>query len=113
VFKDLSKWRVFLLTWLILLGLSTLTTYQHHLIDIVTGAILSHISFIIIPYHKNDPAYQNFRVANYYFLSGLILCTVALLVNKYVGNEGLLFFLPALVMIIVGFLYQKKKIHAQ
>lgn len=107
VFKELSKWRIFLMIWLILLGISTLTTYQHHLIDILTGAILAHISFIIIPYRKNDLEFRNFRLANYYFLSGWIFISAALLFNKYIGNGGFLFFLPALVTIILGYHYQK------
>lgn len=109
VFKYLSRWRrIFLMVWLILLGISTLTTYQHHLIDILTGAILAHISFIIIPYRKHDPEYRNLRVANYYFLSGWILISAALLLSKYIGNGGLILFLPALATIIAGYYYQKK-----
>jgi hypothetical protein len=93
--------------WLILLVISTLTTYQHHVIDILNGAILAHLSFIIIPYRKNDPEYRNFRVANYYFLFGWIFILAALLLNKYRGNEGFILFLPALVTIIIGYRYQK------
>lgn len=107
VFKELSKWRIFLMIWLILLGISTLTTYQHHLIDIVNGAILAHISFIIIPYRKNDPEYRNSHVANYYFLSGWILILAALTLYKYMGNEGLILLLPAVVTMIIGYRYQK------
>jgi hypothetical protein len=107
VFKDLSKWRTFLMIWLILLGISTLTTYQHHVIDILNGAILAHLSFIIIPYRKNDPEYRNFRVANYYFLLAWIFISAALLLNKYIGTEGFILLLPALVTIIIGYRYQK------
>ncbi len=108
VFKDLSKWRIFLMIWLILLGISTLTTYQHHMMDILTGAILAHLSFIIIPYRRHDPTYRNLRTANAYFLAGLIFTLAALLCHKYVGTEGLILLLPALVMIIAGYCYQKK-----
>jgi membrane-associated phospholipid phosphatase len=109
VFKELSKWRIFLLIWLILLGISTLTTYQHHLIDILNGAILAHLSFIIIPYQKNNPEYRNFRMANYYFLSGWLLISAALLLNKFIGTEGLMLLLPALATIAIGYHYQKNK----
>lgn len=109
VFKDLSRWRFFYMIWLIFLGISTLTTYQHHLIDILMGAILAHISFIIIPYRKNDLKYKNLRSANYYYLSGWILISAALLLYHYVSNEGLILLLAALAMIIVGFDHQKNK----
>lgn len=107
VFRELSKWRIFLMVWLILLGISTLTTYQHHLIDILNGALLSHLSFIIIPYRKNDPEYRPFRIANYFFLSGWILISAALLLSKYIGTEGLLLLLPAAVTMTTGYFYQK------
>ncbi len=109
VFRDLSKWRNFLMIWLILLGISTLTTYQHHVIDILSGAILAHFSFIIIPYRKNDPEYRNFRLANYYFLAGWVFISAALLLNEYMGSGGLMFFLPALVTFVIGYLYQRNK----
>lgn len=107
VFKDLTKWRTFLLIWLILLGFSTLTTYQHHVIDILTGAILAHLSFIIIPYRKKDPKHRNCHLANYYFLSGWIFIAAGLLFHQYFGTEGLLFLFPALFTMIIGYLYQK------
>ena len=107
VFRDLSKWRISLMIWLILLGISTLTTYQHHLIDILTGAVLAHVSFIIIPYRKNDLKYRNFRLANYYFLSGWIFISAALFLNQYIGSKGLLLFLPASVTFIIGYHYQQ------
>lgn len=107
VFKDLTKWRLLVMICLILLGISTLTTYQHHTIDILTGSILAHVSFIIIPYRKNDPQYRNFRVANYYFLSGWIFILAALLFHEYVAAEGLLLLLPASVTIMIGYYLQK------
>ncbi|WP_170234707.1 phosphatase PAP2 family protein [Chryseobacterium hagamense] len=110
VFKELSKWRTFLMIWLILLGISTLTTYQHHLIDILNGSILAHLSFIIIPYRKNKPEYRNSRTANYYFLSGWILILSALLLNKYTGTKGLILLLLALATMIMGYYYQKKNV---
>lgn len=109
VFKDLSKWRIFLMVWLILLGISTLTTYQHHLMDILNGAVLAHLSFIVIPCHKTSPGYRNFRMANYYFLAGWLLISAALLFDKFVAAEGLILLLPALGMMITGYCYQKNR----
>ncbi|MXS70061.1 hypothetical protein GSF70_02385 [Flavobacteriaceae bacterium W22] len=109
VFKNLSKWRIHLMIWLILLGISTLTTYQHHFIDILTGSILAHISFIVIPYRKNDPKYRNLYLANYYFLSGWIFFSAALLLQYFVGKEGLILFVPSLASMILGYYCQLNK----
>lgn len=106
VFRDLSKWRIFLLINLILVGISTLTTYQHHVIDILTGAILAHICFIIIPDRKNNLIHSSLRFANYYYLSGWILTSVGLLIDHYIGKEGFIFLVPAAATMIIGYCYQ-------
>ncbi|MCW3166972.1 phosphatase PAP2 family protein [Chryseobacterium sp. 09-1422] len=106
VFRDLTKWRIFLMISLILVGISTLTTYQHHVIDILTGAIVAHISFLIIPYRKNKFEYRNFQFANYYFVSGWILISAGLLTDHYLGSEGFIFFLPAIATFMIGYYYQ-------
>jgi len=36
-----SKWRLYLYAWAVLLVASTLVTHQHHVLDVVTGAILA------------------------------------------------------------------------
>ncbi|REC62902.1 hypothetical protein DRF65_08780 [Chryseobacterium pennae] len=107
VFRTLQKGRTFLLLLLILLGFSTLTTYQHHGIDIITGAILSHISFIIFPYRKKDFQYRNFYVANFYFLSAWMFILAALLLNQFSGQPGLILLWPALMNFCIGYHYQK------
>ncbi|WP_082891154.1 phosphatase PAP2/dual specificity phosphatase family protein [Chryseobacterium glaciei] len=111
VFRNLKKWRIFLMIWLVAIGISTLTTYQHHLIDIISGTILAHISFIIFPYQKNNFLYRNFQVANFYFLLGWIIVSVSLLLYKFSHAYWLIFLWMALVMIIVGYQYQKNNIH--
>jgi len=107
VFRELSKWRIPLLITLILVGISTLTTYQHHFIDVLTGAILAHISFILIPDHKKSLKNHNFRTANYCFLSSLIFILATLLLSEYIGVEGFLLFLPAVVLALFGYCYKK------
>ena len=96
--------------WLILLGISTLTTYQHHSIDLITGSILAHLCFILFPYRKNDFLYRNDQVANVYFLSGWIMILAALLLNEFSGKFWLLLLWPALMSLWVGFQYQKNNI---
>lgn len=111
VFRNLKKWRMLLLFWLIALGISTLTTYQHHLIDIITGIILAHISFMVFPYQKNNFSYRNFQVANFYFLAGWIFVLTSLLLYKFSDESWLILLWPAFVMILIGYHYQKNNIH--
>ncbi|AYZ13758.1 phosphatase PAP2 family protein [Chryseobacterium arthrosphaerae] len=111
VFRNLKKGRTLVMIWLILLGISTLTTYQHHSIDLITGSILAHLCFILFPYRKNDFLYRNDQVANVYFLSGWIMILAALLLNEFSGKFWLSLLWPALMSLWVGFQYQKNNIY--
>lgn len=111
VFRTFKKGRNFIMLWLIFLGISTLTTYQHHFIDIITGTLLAHISFIVFPYHKKDFRYRNFHVANFYFLSGWMIILVALLLNQFSGPLGLLLLWPGIMTLFIGYHYQGNDIY--
>ncbi len=106
VFKDLSKWKTILMIAMILIGISTLTTYQHHLLDIATGSVLAHLSFIIIPYRKDEIAFRNLWLANFYFLSGWILILATLFIANHFGNSGLVLLLPAFIIFGLGYCCQ-------
>lgn len=111
VFRNFKKGKTLVMIWLILLGISTLTTYQHHSIDLITGSILAHLCFILFPYRKNDFLYRNDQVANVYFLSGWIMILAALLLNEFSGKFWLSLLWPALMSLWVGFQYQKNNIY--
>lgn len=112
VFRDFKKkWRNLFAIWLVLLGLSTLTTYQHHLMDVLTSAILAQISFIIFPRQRNNFQLRNFHIANYYFLGGWMITLLSLLLNEFVNYFYLILLWPSLVVFLVGYNYQKNNVH--
>ena len=67
-------WRGLSNGWFVLVGLSTLLTYQHHVMDVVAGFALgvSCIYFICEP-EPHPPVVTNRRVGSYYTAAALIL----------------------------------------
>jgi membrane-associated phospholipid phosphatase len=64
--------RVLLQAWLILAGVSTLTTYQHHFIDLPTGILAGVIAIGLFPMQPNSA-----RRLSAVYLAGSLLCGVA------------------------------------
>lgn len=79
-------WRAWVHIVAALIGLSVLTTFQHHFIDIPTGALVGFFCLWIWP--DNDtpplsrrffsPTVQHFRIARYYQLGAFVLAGLAL-----------------------------------
>lgn len=112
VFRNFNKkWRNVLAVWLVLLGLSTLTTYQHHLIDVLTGAILAQISFITFPAKENNFQLRNFHIANYYFLAGWLIALLSLILYEFYHPFYLILLWPSVILFLVGYHYQKNHVH--
>ena len=40
-------WRILIMLWFVLIGLSPVFTYQHHIIDIVGGFVLAGVGFLL------------------------------------------------------------------
>jgi protein-tyrosine phosphatase len=63
------------------IGLSVLTTFQHHFIDIPTGALVGCLAVWLFPLHEQTPIIQRsskrFKLAAYYFSTAVILATLA------------------------------------
>jgi hypothetical protein len=64
--------------WFSLIGLSTVLTYQHHVVDIVGGFVLAAFCFYLFPEAApRAPSARNLRVATYYGIGTLLTLAVA------------------------------------
>lgn len=108
VFRELkSKWRPVAAVWLVLVALSTLTTFQHHLIDVFTGSMLAHGAFIIIPSQPKGYGVRNLHVANCYFLVAWATLLTAFLLAEFYFSYWLNLSWLAAALFLVGFFYQR------
>lgn len=114
VFRGFAlRWRMLAGFWLILVGISTLTTFQHHLIDIFTGSILAHFSFIVFPIQPRGQTFRNLHVANFYFLGAWLTVFFSLLLADYYAMYWLHLCWLALAMFVMGYLYQRNVFDAE
>ena len=111
VFRELkAKWKPIAAVWLILVALSTLTTYQHHLIDVFAGSMLAHFTFIVFPSQQRSFGFRNLHAANFCFFAGWSTVTASFLLAEFYGSEWLNFNIIALIMFAVGYFYQRDMI---
>jgi protein-tyrosine phosphatase len=62
--------------WFSLICVSTLLTYQHHLVDVIGGFVLAVFCFYIVRETRvREAAMPNYRVGGYYF-AGAFVCLV-------------------------------------
>lgn len=67
-------WRIASNSWFFLVGLSTLLTYQHHFLDVVTGFALGVYCIYFIRKPEPDlPGTVNYRVGFYYTAGAVVL----------------------------------------
>ncbi|MGZ8899575.1 MAG: dual specificity protein phosphatase family protein [Limisphaerales bacterium] len=94
-------WRVASNVWFSLIGISTLLTCQHHVVDVAGGFALAALCFYVF---REEPAegvvIPNERVGSYYAIGGAVLVIIALLVPR-----ALILFWPALGMCLVAAAY--------
>jgi len=94
--------RVLCATWFVLIGLSTLVTYQHHVIDVAGGLALavpvcSLVGERTVRYQRS----RNVRVAGYYLFGAGSAVAVAAIVWPW----GAVLLWPALSLALVGSAY--------
>jgi hypothetical protein len=93
--------RGLLQAWLILAGVSTLTTYQHHFIDLPAGILVGVIAIALFPMEPN-PA----RRISAAYLSGSLLLAVAALRH---GRLGWLLLWPACALLVPAAAYATRR----
>ncbi len=70
--------RVLLCTWFILIGISTLLTWQHHVVDIAGGLMLAGFAFYFFRESRSRcPVTPNVRVGCYYTTGAVLVLTLA------------------------------------
>jgi protein-tyrosine phosphatase len=100
-------WRWLSGGWMVLMGLSTLTTYQHHFIDLPTGVWVGLLCLVLFPDQQaqvefaasRDP--RRIRIGAAYFAGFGLLAAAAYLV----GGAGWLLLWPAGSLLLVAGIY--------
>jgi membrane-associated phospholipid phosphatase len=96
--------RVAIMTWFVLIALSPVLTYQHHLVDIVGGFVLAGYCFYL--FHERTPALPvivNPRIGSYYAAGAAFL----VLLGAMFWPWGVLLIWPAIALGIVSIAYFK------
>lgn len=92
--------------WFALVGVSVLTTYQHHFVDIPTGALLGAFCLWLWPEHGPSPLAdvtptsdpRRRRLAARYAVAGIVVAAV----GRWSGGAGLWLFWPACSLWLVA-----------
>lgn len=103
-------WRWLLHGWFTLIGLSVLTTYQHHFIDLPTGALAGWFCIWLWPDHGRCPLLiarltrhrQRLKLAAYYGLGALVLAIPAFSLGE--GSLWLIWPAVSLAMVALNYL---------
>src|SRR5262245_562844 len=97
------KW--FIHGWFALMVMSPLLTWQHHLLDVATGAFLGQACMFVFPATRNRPltksATPNLRIASYYAIAASVFALLALMF----GSWYWLLMWPALSLALIATAY--------
>jgi protein-tyrosine phosphatase len=94
-------WHALVSIWFVLVAVSTIFTYQHHLIDILGGLVLGTWCFYLFPSDETVTGKRNRRVALYYASGVLALVGMSVLARPWT----LLLLWPALSLATVALAY--------
>ena len=102
-------WRYLLHGWFALIGLSVLTTWQHHFIDVPTGMLAGFICLWLWPSEGRSPllAWRLARTAKHWKMAGLYALAAAALCTVAIQFSGVALWLlwPALSLLLVALNY--------
>lgn len=104
----LTLWHV----WCFLIGASVLTTWQHHFIDVPTGALLGFFALWLFPARGELP-FAGFRLTadgkarrlSLYYALGAVLALAGAAIGAFFSAFALILLWPALALAIVAFGY--------
>lgn len=104
-----APWRLLVHLWAALIGLSVLTTFQHHFIDVPTGVLAGLFCLWLWPESGTPPlasmrfasSAQHYRVAAYYLFGALALAGLAV----GVGGAALWLWWGAAALGLVALIY--------
>src|SRR5207248_6945771 len=105
--RIIPRWALWLLhPWYVLVGISVLTTYQHHFIDIPTGALLGFLCLWLWPDQRPAPLSivqwshdRRRRVLAVRYGAGAVAIAVAAF---WIGGFGLWLLWPACSLLMVA-----------
>lgn len=99
--------------WCALIALSVLTTFQHHVLDIPTGALLGLFALWLVP-DRDEPgkapiefqrSAKSRKIASYYALAALFFVSLSALLLLRVSPLNLLWLWPAIAMGLTALAY--------
>lgn len=111
-----SSYRWFVDLWSFLIGVSVLTTWQHHFIDIPTGIWVGAFCLWLFPLYASSPlqtqkvqqrTLKHFKLASYYLITALLLTFLALFFKGWM----LWLAYPASSLLLVACAYSLNRPH--
>jgi membrane-associated phospholipid phosphatase len=95
--RGLARWLVSI--WFSLIALSTIFTYQHHIIDVLSALLIVGYAFYLFPHQQRRIAFvPNGRIGDYYLAGFVALAWIILNVDGW----GALLLWPASSLLIVA-----------
>lgn len=96
-------WRSAMGAWLVLVALSTMTTYQHQFLDLPTGALAGLLAIALFPDRAvhSDRSGQRMRMATFYASGAVLLAAIAC----KVGGTGWILLWPSAATLVVAIIY--------